>query len=124
MQIDQKETFDWLDFREAYTSPQRQMRFLTIILLTICSTTFGQTIKTKDKKQRTLTYYTFGMGPGQYVDTENLYGFRMKWKKCIVKPRHVRHNKRIERKINERLGDNWLAQNIDQLESGYSEETK
>ena len=97
-----------------------KMRLLTFILLTICSTTFGQTIKTKDKKQRTLTYYTFGMGHGQYVDTESLYGFKMKWKKCVIKPRHIRHNKRVERKINEGLGENRLADNFNKLEVGYS----
>jgi hypothetical protein len=64
------------------------------------------------------------MGPGQYVDTESLYGFRMKWKKCIIKPRHIRHNKRVERKINDRLADNWLAKNFDRLEIGYTNETK
>jgi hypothetical protein len=99
------------------------MRLLTIILLIICSTTFGQTTQTRDKKQRTLTYYTFGMGPGQYVDTESLYGFKMKWKKCVIKPRHIRHNRRVERKINERLGENWLTNNIIKLEVGYTEDT-
>lgn len=99
------------------------MKLLTIILLTICSTAFGQTTKPKDKNQRTLTYYTFGMGPEQYVDTASLYGFIMKWKTCIIKPRHIRHNKRVERKINERLGDNWLAENIDKLKIGYEGET-
>jgi len=45
----------------------------------------------------------------------------MTWKKCIMKKRHIRHNKRVEKKINERLGANWLAENINKLEVGYTQ---
>jgi hypothetical protein len=55
------------------------------------------------------------------METETLYGIKMKWKKCVIKPRHIRHNKRTERKINQRLGENWLAKNINKLEIGYIE---
>jgi hypothetical protein len=100
------------------------MRLVTLVLLTICSTTFAQTGQESKgtNKRRTLTYYTFGMGPGQYVDTDKLYGFRMKWKKFVVKPRHVRHNRRVEKKINQRHGENWLAHNFDKLEISYNED--
>src|SRR5688572_25782110 len=89
----------------------------TSILLMFFLTASGQTSGTKmNRKQRTLTYYNFAdIGRRAYVDTESQYGFKMKWKKCVIKDRHIRHNKRVEKKINERLGDNWLAQNIDNL---------
>jgi hypothetical protein len=98
----------------------------TIILLIICMRASGQTSGAiKNKKPRTLTYYYFGDGAfGAYVDTESQYGFKMKWKKCVIKNRHIHHNKRVEKKINERLGDNWLAQNIDKLEMGYQTKTE
>lgn len=46
----------------------------------------------------------------------------MKWKKCVIKPKHVKHNKRVEGKINEKLGENWLATNINKLEVGYTDD--
>jgi hypothetical protein len=90
------------------------MRLLTIILLTFSSAVYGQT--SPGKKPITLTYYTFGIARGYYVDTETLYGLKLKWKGCIIKNRHVRHNKKVEEKINKRLGENWLASNFKNLE--------
>jgi len=88
------------------------------MLLTICWTAIGQTRKeTTAKTSRTLTYYYFGYAPGNYIDTESQYGFRMKWKKCMIKDRHVRHNERVEKKINARLGENWLVSYFEKLET-------
>ena len=110
-----------LKYTNVVLKPSKTMKYIIIILLTICSTAFGQTDQTKEiiKTTTTLTYYTFGMSPGQYVDAESLYGFKMKWKKCIIKNRHIRHNNNVEKKINDRLGKNWFVQNIHKLEIRY-----
>ena len=93
------------------------MKLLTCILLFMYSATLAQA----GKKERILTYYYFGTMRGHFVDTESLYGFKLKWKRCVIKNRHIRHNERVERKLNERLGDNWLAQNFEKFEIGFSE---
>jgi len=115
-------------FRQQRAQAQsRKMKLIiTSILLMFFLTASGQTSGTKmNRKPRTLTYYYFGdIGGRAYVDTESKYGFKMKWEKCIIKDRHIRHNERVEKKINERLGDNWLAQNIDKLEMGYHAKTE
>jgi len=46
----------------------------------------------------------------------------MKWKGCAIKNRHIRHNGRVERRINERLGHNWFSQYIEKVELTYADE--
>jgi hypothetical protein len=39
--------------------------------------------------------------------------------KNVSLSRDVRHNRRVKKKINERLGESWAALNIKKLEIGY-----
>lgn len=89
-------------------------------LLIICHRGQGQSTAGMEStwKGKMPTYYTFGPITPRFVDTKKLYGFKTKHKKCQMKQRHIRHNNKVEKVINSRLGDNWFDENLDSLALG------
>ena len=102
----------------------QNMRNATLLILTISCLSVnaqekGKTTDTKNKWSRVPTYYVFGVAPVPYIDTKKLYGFKVKFKGCLVKDRHIRHNKKVEQIINARFGENWFEEHVENMQVRY-----
>ena len=93
---------------------------VTFGLLIICHLALAQSTDSikSTAKGKIPTIYTFGPMTPRFVDTKKLYGFKTKHKKCRMKERHIRHNNKVVKIINSRLGDNWFNENFDKLVLG------
>lgn len=59
-----------------------------------------------------LTYWWAGWACPTFVDTKEQYGFSIKCTGCGVSAIHIRHNRRVERRINKVYGKDWFQNNL------------
>jgi hypothetical protein len=68
-------------------------------------------INARQLAKKHLTYFWVGRSCPQFIDTQNIFGFKIKCKGCLITDRIKRHNEKVIKKINQIYGDSWFEKN-------------